>query len=106
LGFPRPFFRRRRGDAANLGGVRPPEDSPEARRKPGTPRTRNRLAIHEALHNLEAINPQAAELVKLRYFAGFTIPETADLLGISPRKANQVWTYARAWLATAIADGM
>lgn len=62
------------------------------------------LAIHEALQNLEAQNPQAAELVKLRYFAGFTIPESADLLGISPRKANQIWSYARAWLATAIAD--
>ncbi len=62
------------------------------------------LAIHEALDNLEAENPQAAELVKLRYFAGFTIPETADLLGISPRKANQIWSYARAWLAAAIAD--
>ena len=63
------------------------------------------IAIHEALDKLEATNPQAAELVKLRYFAGFTIPETSQHLGISPRKANQVWTYARAWLATAIADG-
>jgi RNA polymerase sigma factor (TIGR02999 family) len=63
------------------------------------------LAIHEALGNLESVNPQAAELVKFRYFAGFTIPETAELMGISPRKANQVWAYARAWLATAIADG-
>jgi RNA polymerase sigma factor (TIGR02999 family) len=64
------------------------------------------LAIHEALDALESQNSQAAELVKLRYFAGFTIPETADLMGISPRKANQIWTYARAWLATAIADGV
>ncbi len=62
------------------------------------------LAVHEALVSLEATNPQAADLVKLRYFAGFTIPETAERMGISPRKANHVWTYARAWLATEIAD--
>ena len=63
------------------------------------------LAIHEALDRLEATNPQAATLVKLRYFAGFTIPETAEHMGVSPRTANQIWTYARAWLATAVADG-
>ena len=63
------------------------------------------LAIHEALGRLEASNPEAAQLVKMRYFAGFTIPETAQHMGISPRKANQIWTYARAWLATDIADG-
>ena len=63
------------------------------------------LAVHEALVNLEATNPQAADLVKLRYFAGFTIPETAERMGISARKANQIWTYARAWLATEIDDG-
>jgi RNA polymerase sigma factor (TIGR02999 family) len=62
------------------------------------------LAIHEAPGKLEATNPQAAELVKLRYFAGFTIPETAEHMGMSPRKANQIWTYARAFLATEIAD--
>jgi RNA polymerase sigma factor (TIGR02999 family) len=63
------------------------------------------LAIHEALGRLEVTNQQAAELVKLRYFAGFTIPETAELMGLSPRKANQIWTYARAWLAAELADG-
>jgi RNA polymerase sigma factor (TIGR02999 family) len=63
------------------------------------------LAVHEALGRLEATNREAAQLVKMRYFAGFTIPETAKYMGISPRKANQIWTYARAWLATEIADG-
>jgi RNA polymerase sigma factor (TIGR02999 family) len=62
------------------------------------------LAVHEALGMLEAKNPQAAALVKLRYFAGFTIPEVAEQMGMSPRKADQIWAYARAWLATAIAD--
>ena len=61
------------------------------------------LAVDEALEKLESTNRQAAELVKLRYFAGFTIPDAAGKMGISPRKANQIWTYARAWLATEIA---
>lgn len=66
--------------------------------------TEELLAIHDALGRLEVTNPDAAQLVKMRYFAGFTIPETAQHMGISPRKANQIWTYARAWLATEIAD--
>ena len=56
------------------------------------------LALDEALNSLTSTSPQAAELIKLRYFAGFTNAEAASLLGISPRKANQVWAYARAWL--------
>jgi RNA polymerase sigma factor (TIGR02999 family) len=62
------------------------------------------LAVHQALDQLESANRQAADLVKMRYFAGFTIPEAAERLGISPRKANQVWTYARAWLLAHISD--
>jgi RNA polymerase sigma factor (TIGR02999 family) len=62
------------------------------------------LAVDEALDRLHATNPQAAELVKFRYFAGFTSAEAATLLGISPRKANQVWAYARAWLRDALGD--
>jgi RNA polymerase sigma factor (TIGR02999 family) len=56
------------------------------------------LALDEALDRLAASSPQAAELVKLRYFAGFSNAEAAGLLAISSRKANQVWAYARAWL--------
>jgi len=56
------------------------------------------LVVHEALGRFESVNQSAAELVKLRYFAGMTIPEAANSLGMSPRKANQLWTYARAWV--------
>jgi RNA polymerase sigma factor (TIGR02999 family) len=56
------------------------------------------LALDEALNNLATINSQAARLVELRYFAGLTNAEAATLLGISPRKADQVWAYARTWL--------
>jgi RNA polymerase sigma factor (TIGR02999 family) len=56
------------------------------------------LAVDGALDRLAATSPQAADLVKLRFFAGCTMAEAASLLGISPRKADQVWAYARAWL--------
>lgn len=62
------------------------------------------LALDAALDRFAAGNPQAAELVKLRYFAGFSNTEAASLLGISPRKATQIWAYARAWLREEIGD--
>lgn len=56
------------------------------------------VAIDEALTKLAAADPQAAELVKLRYFAGLTVEQAAEVLGVSVRKAYTVWAYARAWL--------
>jgi RNA polymerase sigma factor (TIGR02999 family) len=56
------------------------------------------LALDEALDELEKQDPQAAQLVKLRYFAGLTIPQAAEALGVSPRKADFLWSFARAWL--------
>jgi RNA polymerase sigma factor (TIGR02999 family) len=61
------------------------------------------LAVHEALAGLAAVDAQAAELVKLRYFAGLSIPEAAEVLNLSPRSADRLWAYARAWLRRAIA---
>ena len=60
------------------------------------------LAVHEALDRLAAIESRAAELAKLRYFAGFTGKEAAEILGIEPRTADNLWAYARAWLAVDI----
>jgi len=56
------------------------------------------LAVHEALDQLGAKDPQAAELVKLRYFVGMTMDEAASAMGLAPRTAARVWAYARAWL--------
>jgi RNA polymerase sigma factor (TIGR02999 family) len=56
------------------------------------------LAVHEALDRLAAADAQAAELVKLHYFAGLTIDQAAAVLGVSARKAYTIWSYARAWL--------
>ena len=56
------------------------------------------LALDEALSQLATTDPKAAELVNLRYFAGLTIKQAAEVLGISPRTADFLWAYARAWL--------
>jgi RNA polymerase sigma factor (TIGR02999 family) len=56
------------------------------------------LALDEALDQFARTDPQAAELVKLRYFVGLTIPQAADVLGVSPRTADAWWAFARAWL--------
>jgi RNA polymerase sigma factor (TIGR02999 family) len=56
------------------------------------------LAINESLEKLAALDKQKAELVKLRYFVGLTIDESAAILGVSVPTANRWWTYARAWL--------
>jgi RNA polymerase sigma factor (TIGR02999 family) len=60
------------------------------------------LALDEALTRLEQQHPPLAEIIKLRYFAGLTMPEAAEALGISLRTAERNWTYARAWLLQAI----
>lgn len=56
------------------------------------------LAIHEALDRFAEVEPRKAELVKLRYFAGLTIENVADVLNISEPTAKRDWAFARAWL--------
>jgi RNA polymerase sigma factor (TIGR02999 family) len=56
------------------------------------------LALDEALTELAVTDRAAAALVQLRYFGGLSIPQAAQVLGVSPRTAERLWTYARAWL--------
>src|SRR5262245_21608463 len=90
--------RRKRGGRMarhDLDAIDPaaPEDSDEL------------LALDEALDRLAADDPQAAELVRLRFYAGLPIPEVAQLLGVSARTADRTWAYARAWLHQAVTGG-
>lgn len=62
------------------------------------------LAVHEALDALARQDPQAAEVVQLRYFVGLTLPEAAEVLGIAPRTADRLWAYARTWLKLALEE--
>ena len=68
------------------------------------PKTDNLLALDEALTKLSEEEPAKAELVKLRYFAGLTLEEAADVLGISRTTASRYWTYARVWLFSELSD--
>jgi RNA polymerase sigma factor (TIGR02999 family) len=60
------------------------------------------LALHEALEQLAAHDPVKAKLVEMRFFAGLTLEQAAECLGISPRTADRAWRYARAWLYDAM----
>lgn len=64
------------------------------------------LAVGEALAALERDDAQVAELVKLRYFVGLSLPEAAEALGLSPRTADRLWAYARTWLKLALETDM
>ena len=56
------------------------------------------LTLNEALNSLAAIDPQQSRVVELRVFGGFTVEETAEALGISPRTVKREWSMAKAWL--------
>jgi RNA polymerase sigma factor (TIGR02999 family) len=62
------------------------------------------LALDEALDRLAAEDPDKAQVVKMRYFAGLSLEETAAALNISPATAKRRWAYARAWLYSALTD--
>jgi RNA polymerase sigma factor (TIGR02999 family) len=62
------------------------------------------LALDEALTRLAEKQPLKAELVKLRFFAGLTMPEAAQALGVSLATAERYWTFARSWLYAELAD--
>lgn len=62
------------------------------------------LSLDAALTRLATVESQAARLVELRYFAGLSIPEAAEALGVSPRTADRLWAFARAWLHRELAD--
>ena len=77
-------------DAADLSGVENPEDFE---------------ALDGAILRLQEKDPRAADVVRLRFYAGLSVEETAAALGISPRTVKREWTYARAWLARELRDG-
>ena len=76
-------FRRVPLNPAQLGHASPPDDL---------------LDLNEALDALAAVDPQAAQFVKLRYFAGLSIEEAAEMVGLSRSASCAHWAYARAWL--------
>jgi RNA polymerase sigma factor (TIGR02999 family) len=89
----------RRKETEKRGGGRPREELADV----AEPQLDNDLiALNEALERLETEDPLKARLVELRYFAGLTNDQAAEVLGISPSTADRHWAYARAWLQTAV----
>ena len=63
------------------------------------------VGLDEALRRLAEFDPQLARLVELRFFAGLTVEQAADVLGVSPRTVKREWQVARAWLHRAVTRG-
>jgi RNA polymerase sigma factor (TIGR02999 family) len=63
------------------------------------------VRVNEALHELEAVDPELAELVEMRYFGGYTEVEIAELQGVAERTVRRRWDKARAWLFVALGHG-
>jgi RNA polymerase sigma factor (TIGR02999 family) len=93
--------RARRKQSQKRGGDRTRVEFDEAK-FPASEDPDEVAAVDEALVGLAAADAQAAQLVKLRYFAGLTMAEAAEILNMSPRSADRLWAYARAWLRRAI----
>ena len=73
---------------AELSGVDPEIEGPQL----------DLLALNEALDKLATTDPRASELVKLRFFAGLTVQQAAEALGVSVATAENDWVYAKCWL--------
>ncbi len=87
----------RRRQAAKRGGLQKRVVMPESCLAAPMPDD-ELLALHEALEQLASIDSAAADLVRLRFFAGLKTNEAAEALGMSVRSAHDLWAYARSWL--------
>jgi len=87
---------RRKGRLKRGGGRRPPPMNILDLAADSDPE--QILALDEAVRRLKDERPSAATAVRLRFYAGLSIDETAEAMGISPRSVDREWTFARAWL--------
>jgi len=96
--------RARRKNRAVHGGGRTRRDVQDVD-PPAPEPDEDLVALDAALDRLQAEDPQAVELVQLRYFAGLSLAEAAAVLNVSPRTADRLWAYARAYLARLLKAG-
>lgn len=94
----------RRKHSLKRGGDRQRQPFDEQELTAAEPRE-DLLELDEALRKLAETDRTAADLVQLRYFAGLTLPDAAEALGIAPRTAGRLWAFARAWLRREIEGG-
>jgi len=91
----------RRKQRVKHGGNLAGEEFHESRMAIAVP-SEELLAVNDALAALALEDPQAAEVVQMRYFVGMSVPEIADALSLSPRTVDRHWSFARAWLKRTI----
>jgi RNA polymerase sigma factor (TIGR02999 family) len=91
----------RRKQRVKHGGNLAGEEFHESRMAIAVP-SEELLAVNDALAALALEDPQAAEVVQMRYFVGMSVPEIADALNLSPRTVDRHWSFARAWLKRTI----
>ena len=82
-------------------GLATPEQLHESRIELQVPES-ELLGLHEVLDRLAEVDPEAARLVKLRYFVGLAMAEATEAMGISMRQGERLWTFAKAWLRNAL----
>ena len=95
--------RARARGALKRGGAQPRVTLDEGAIAGAEPPSIDLLALDDALTRLEALDPEQARLVELRFFGGLTVEETAEAMNISPATVKRHWTLARAWLARELA---
>jgi RNA polymerase sigma-70 factor (ECF subfamily) len=95
----------RRRLAGRRGGVAVKVDLDGLDLGAGVPKLEEILGVDEALLRLSEMNPQQGRVVELRYFAGLTVEETAEALGVSTRTVNRDWAIAQAWLRSELSGG-
>jgi RNA polymerase sigma factor (TIGR02999 family) len=91
--------RERRAAKRGHGAERVPIDTIDV---PAPERSVDVLALEDALTALAQVDPRPSQVVELRFFGGFSIEETAEALGVSPRTVKNDWNTARAWLFHAL----
>ena len=93
--------RARKRQVRLASGLANPEVFEDSRIEVNAP-TDELLALDEVLDQLEKVDADAARLVKLRFFAGMSMAQAAEALGLTLRRAERLWTFAKAWLRDAI----
>jgi RNA polymerase sigma factor (TIGR02999 family) len=95
----------RRKQRVKHGGNQVGEELHESRIAVAVP-SEELLAVNDALTALAMEDPQAAEVVRLRYFVGMTVPEIAAALDLAPRTVDRHWAFARAWLKRSVRSSL
>lgn len=93
--------RARKRQVRAASGLASPEEFCDSRIEIRVPES-ELLALHEVLDQLAQVDPEAARMVKLRYFVGLNMAETVEALGIPLRQGERLWTFAKAWLRDAL----